>query len=160
MDISRQGNASQPNYSTVRLAKSDLRMNARSYQELLNSKQRLALFLSNDECRLFHIYVIVPFRDVPSLLCLYYASRYFVWRRRYFLCIRRGNTCTNSTCSPACSACCGLQYPTLKVNIACRITKILLISLFSIFFISAISLTDNFTAFCLHAVPSAMMIRL
>ncbi len=34
----------------------------------------------------------------------------------------------------------------------------LLISLFSIFFISAISLTDNFTAFCLHAVPSAMMI--
>jgi diguanylate cyclase (GGDEF)-like protein len=36
----------------------------------------------------------------------------------------------------------------------------LLISLFSMFFISAIALTDNFIAFCLHAVPSALVILL
>ena len=55
-------------------AKSDLRMNARSYQELLNSKQRRHYFFSDNECRLFRIYIIAPFRDTPAftlpLLCI------------------------------------------------------------------------------------------
>lgn len=60
-------------------AKSDLRMNARSYQELLNSKQRPALFLliMNAASSVFTLLLLLGIR--PHLPYLYYVYRYFVW---------------------------------------------------------------------------------
>ena len=54
-------------------------MNARSYQELLNSKQRLALFflIMNAASSVFTL--LFPFRIRPHLPYLYYVYRYFVW---------------------------------------------------------------------------------
>ena len=59
-------------------AKSDLRMNARSYQELLNSKQRIISFLiMNAASSVFTL--LLPLGIRPHLPYLYYVYRYFVW---------------------------------------------------------------------------------
>ena len=92
-------------------------MNARSYQELLNSKHRLSLFL------FLYVKKLNLFSCVLGLL---WAAHIYV-KSQY--------------CAP-------------------NNQSFLLISLFSMFFISAIALTDNFIAFCLHAVPSALVILL
>jgi diguanylate cyclase (GGDEF)-like protein len=137
-------------------------MNARSYQELLNSKHRLSLFLfllMNAASSVFTL--LVPFQNKPAftlpllgipLFCLaallftLQSPRLYVRKLNLFACVI------------------GLLWAThiyLKSQYcAPNNQSFLLISLFSMFFISAIALTDNFIAFCLHAVPSALVILL
>lgn len=135
-------------------------MSARSYLELQNSKHRLSLllFLSmNAVSALFTL--LVPFQVTPAftlpligipLFCL--AAMGYALRspQKY---IRKLN----------------LFAMVLGLLWAAHIYvkhqygpndnhSFLLISLFSIFFISALSLTDNVMAFCLNAVPSALTI--
>ncbi|CAI2454929.1 Probable diguanylate cyclase YcdT [Serratia ficaria] len=137
-------------------------MNARSYQELLNSKQRLSVFLfllMNAASSVFTL--LVPFNNKPSLtlpllsipiFCL--AALLFTLQspRQY---IKKLNQFAIVV---------GLLWAAhiyvKSQYCAPNNQSFLLISLFSIFFISANALTDNFIAFCLHAVPSAMVILL
>jgi len=146
----------------IDFVKSELRMNARSYQELLNSKQRLSLFLflvMNAASSVFTL--LVPFNNKPSFTLPLLGIPLFCLGALLF----------------------SLQFPRQyigKLNLFAVVVGVLwaahiyvksqycapnnqsflLISLFSIFFISAIALTDNFIAFCLHSVPSAMVILL
>ncbi|AGO53527.1 GGDEF domain-containing protein [Serratia plymuthica] len=135
-------------------------MNARSYQELLTSKHRLSLFLfllMNAASSIFTI--LVPFQGKPAftlpllaipLFCLVallftlQSMQQFVKKLNLFSCVI------------------GLLWAAhiyIKSQYyAPNNQGFLLLSLFSMFFISAIALTDNFIAFCLHAVPSALVI--
>ncbi|MDK1704712.1 diguanylate cyclase [Serratia rubidaea] len=137
-------------------------MNARSYQELLNSKHRLAIFLfllMNIASSLFTL--LMPLKNTPAvtpplfgipLFCLaallvtLRSPGNYIKRLEFFSCVLgllwAGHIYMKS------------QY--LLPNVQ----NYLIISLFSIFFISAITLTDNVIAFCLHAVPSALTILL
>lgn len=135
-------------------------MNSRSYQELQNSKHRLSLFLfllMNAASAMFTLFV--PFKQTPAfsqpligipLVCLVamlyalYSPRDYVRKLNLFAIIL------------------GLLWAahiySKNQYVANDSHSFLLICLFSIFFISAISLTDNFIAFCLHTVPSALTI--
>ncbi len=135
-------------------------MNSRSYLELQNSKHRLSLFLfllMSAASAVFTLFV--PFKQTPAftppllgipLVCLaatlytLRSPRDYVRKLNLFAIILGLLWATNIYSKN--------QY-TANDN-----HSFLLISLFSIFFISAISLTDNFIAFCLHAVPSALTI--
>ncbi|HGM6602609.1 TPA: GGDEF domain-containing protein [Serratia marcescens] len=135
-------------------------MNARSYQELLNSKQRLALFLfliMNAASSVFTL--LFPFRDTPAftlpllcipLFCLVAALLSLQTPRKYL--------CKLNLFAGVLGLLWAAHIYVKSQYCLPNNQDFLLISLFSIFFISAISLTDNFTAFCLHAVPSAMVI--
>ncbi|MFI8415062.1 GGDEF domain-containing protein [Serratia sp. NPDC078593] len=137
-------------------------MNARSYQELLNSKHRLSVFLfllMNAASSLFTL--LVPFKNTPAvtlpllgipLFCMVTMLFTLRYPRHY---VRNLNIYAGVI---------GLLWAA-HIYLKSRYClpdqqNFLLISLFSIFFISAISLTDNFIAFCLHAVPSAITILL
>lgn len=137
-------------------------MNACSYQELLNSKHRLSVFLfllMNAASSLFTLFV--PFKNTPAvtlpllgipLFCIAAMLLTLRYPRHY---VRNLNIYAGVI---------GLLWAA-HIYLKSRYClpdqqSFLLISLFSIFFISAIALTDNFIAFCLHAVPSAFTILL
>lgn len=135
-------------------------MNSRSYQQLQTSKQRLSLFLfllMNAASAIFTLFV--PFKETPALtlplicipaICLaamlftLYSPRHYVQRLNLLAIILGLLWAAHIYCKSQLTASDNHSF--------------LLISLFSIFFISAISLTDNLLAFCLHAVPSALII--
>ncbi|EFE97731.1 GGDEF domain-containing protein [Serratia odorifera] len=137
-------------------------MNARSYQELLTSKHRLSLFLfllMNAASSIFTL--LMPFKNTPvitlplmgiPLFCLA-AMAYTVFCPRQY--VRKLHVF---------AAILGVLWAAhiyLKSRYCVPDSQnFLLISLFSMFFISAIALTDNFVAFCLHSVPSAITILL
>ncbi len=135
-------------------------MNSRSYQQLQTSKQRLSLFLfllMNAASAIFTLFV--PFKETPAftlpLICIpaiclaamlftLYSPRHYVQRLNLLAIILGLLWAAHIYCKSQLTASDNHGF--------------LLISLFSIFFISAISLTDNLLAFCLHAVPSALII--
>lgn len=137
-------------------------MNARSYQELLNSKHRLSLLLfllMNAASSVFTL--LVPIQGKPAFTLALLGIPIFCLAALLFtlqsprLYVKKLNLF---------AAVLGLLWAAhiyLKSqHCAPNNQSFLLISLFSMFFISAIALTDNFIAFCLHAVPSALVILL
>jgi diguanylate cyclase (GGDEF)-like protein len=137
-------------------------MNARSYQELLTSKHRLSLFLflmMNAASAVFTL--LAPLNKTPLFTLPLFAIPLFCLAAMLFT-LKNPRKYVEKLNIFAISI--GLLW-------ACHIyiksiyfqhdsQNFLLISLFSIFFISAIALTNNFVAFCLHAVPSAITILL
>ncbi|WP_337262500.1 MULTISPECIES: GGDEF domain-containing protein [unclassified Serratia (in: enterobacteria)] len=135
-------------------------MSARSYLELQNSKHRLSLllFLSmNAASALFSL--LVPFQVAPAftlpligipLFCL--AAMGYALRSPQKHIRKLNLFATILGLLWAAHIYAKHQYGPNDNH------SFLLISLFSIFFISAISLTDNVMAFCLNAVPSALTI--
>lgn len=141
-------------------AKSDPCMNARSYLELQSNKHRLSLllFLSmNTVSAVFTL--LLPFQANPAftlpligipLFCLVAIGYTRRSPRQY---IRKLNL-SATVLGLLWAAHIYIKHQYLPNDSH----SFLLISLFSIFFISAISLTDNVIAFCLNALPSALTI--
>ena len=135
-------------------------MISHSYDELLKSKHRLVMllfFFLNSATALFSMVdppdnaVSTPFPLVLIfVLCCAGLVFSFFTKKNY------------SAHLNMCSVIIGLLWAWL---IALRFEEVghldknyLLVSLLSIFFISAIALSDNFLAFCLHAVPSTLCV--
>ena len=135
-------------------------MISHSYDELLKSKHRLAMllfFFLNSATALFSM-VYPPENAAPApfplvmifVLCCAGLIFSFFTRKNY------------SAHLNMCSVVVGLLW---AWQIALRFEEVghldknyLLVSLLSIFFISAIALSDNFLPFCLHAVPSTLCV--
>lgn len=135
-------------------------MISHSYDELLKSKHRLAMllfFFLNSATALFSmVYPPEKATSTPAplviifVLCCAGLVFSFFSKKNY------------SAHLNVCSIIIGLFWAWL---IAFRFQEIgevdknyLLVSLLSIFFISAIALSDNFLAFCLHAVPATLCV--
>ncbi|KFK94976.1 MULTISPECIES: GGDEF domain-containing protein [unclassified Serratia (in: enterobacteria)] len=135
-------------------------MNARSYLELQNNKHRLSLLLFisiNTVSAVFTL--LIPFQATPAFtlpligipLCCLAAIEYIRRSPRQY--IRKLNL-SATVFGLLWAAHTYIKHQYLPNDSH----SFLLISLLSIFFISAISLTDNVIAFCLNALPSALTI--
>lgn len=137
-------------------------MNSRSYQELLTSKHRLSLFLFLLMNAAFSVFIIlVPLQDKPTFTLPLLAIPLFCMAALLFALQFRRNLIKKLNLFSFVIGLLWAAHIYLKSQYYVPNNQsFLLISLFSIFFISAIALTDNLIAFCLHAVPSALVILL
>jgi len=135
-------------------------MISHSYDELLKSKHRLAMllfFFLNSATALFSMFY--PPENAATMPMPLAAIFVFCCTGLIFSFFSKKNYSAHLN---TCAVIVGMLWAWL---IALRFEEIghldknyLLISLLSIFFISMIALSDNFLAFCLHAVPSTLCV--
>lgn len=135
-------------------------MISHSYDELLKSKHRLAMllfFFLNSATALFSmVYPPEGASSMPFPLVLIFGLCGAGLIFSFFS--KKNYSAHLNMCSVIVGLLWGWQIAFRFAEISQTDKNYLLVSLLSIFFISAIALSDNFLAFCLHAVPSTICV--
>lgn len=135
-------------------------MISHSYDELLRSKHRLAMllfFFLNSATALFSmVYPPDNAAATPFPLVLIFALCCGGLIFSYFS--KKNYSAHLNMCSVVVGLLWAWQIALRFEEVGQTDKNYLVISLLSIFFISAIALSDNFLAFCLHAVPSTLCV--
>lgn len=135
-------------------------MISHSYDELLKSKHRLSMllfFFLNSASALFAMLnptlktlkITFPLAMIGVLCLLGLILTYFN---------KKNGTSGLNSCSLIVGSLWAWHISLRFEQLAHTDNNFLLVSLLSIFFISAIALSDNFLAFCLHAAPSSIAV--
>src|SRR5471030_658042 len=135
-------------------------MISHSYDELLKSKHRLSMllfFFLNSASALFSMLnptlktlkTTFPLAMIGVFCALGLIFSYFN---------KKNNTSYLNTCSLIVGSLWAWHISLRFEQLGHTDNSFLLVSLLSIFFISAIALSDNFLAFCLHAAPSSIAV--
>lgn len=135
-------------------------MNARSYQELLNSKHRLLLLLfllMNAASAVFALFA--PFKGTPSITLALLGILLFCLAALLYSLFSPVEYANKIHIFALVLGLLWAAHVYIKSRyITDDAQNFLMISLISLFLLSAITLTSNLLAFCLHAMPSAITI--
>ncbi|ADZ41068.1 TPA: GGDEF domain-containing protein [Yersinia enterocolitica] len=139
---------------------SELNMNSHSYDQLLKSKHRLSLLLFlflNAASAIFSM--ILPSPEVPAVtLPLVMIMVISLSIAAYFIFISKNYVDKLNLFSIIMGILWAWQIILKYEYLGTNENNYLLLSLFTIFFISTIALSDNFLAFCLHTAPAALTV--